>query len=415
LEHRAVVFAVVLLLSGAAGARANEVVRWNEVVTGAAEAAQIDPLTESRWFAILHLAIHDAVNAVEPRYASYRPHSVSGEGASVDAAIAAAAHETMVALFPKAEPAFAAALAESLVRVPDGEAKRRGVELGRTVARDLLAERADDGADRTVAYTAGTMPGEYRPTPPDLTPAFMTQWGGIRPFGLESAAQFRPAPPPAPGSAEAAAQIAVVRAVGGNGKTERSDEQTEIAKFWFENSTQGWNRIARVLARQRKLDTAQSARLLALVNAAMADGFIAGFEAKYYYKYWRPVTAIQAGGETEWLSHLWTPPVPDHPSTHTVLGAAAAAALADFFGTDLIEFATTSGAPYPGITRRFYGFSDAARENGASRVFAGIHFPDAVREGYRQGEQVGHFVCERLLRPVGSQPDEAMVAAAASH
>jgi membrane-associated phospholipid phosphatase len=395
--------AAAVLFSAPASAGAGEVLRWSALATGAAAAAKTDPLTESRWFAILHLAIHDALNVVEPRYETYRRHAADGAGASADAAVAAAAHEVLSTLMPAAAAGFDRELAASLARVSDGDGERRGVEVGRAIARALLAERSGDGADRVVARDAGTRPGQYRPTPPDLTPAFMAQWGAVTPFALERPEQFRPAPPPAPGSAAAAAELERVRRIGGVVAGERNEEQTEIAKYWFENSTQGWNRIARVVAEGRALDPWQSARLLALVHVAMADGFIAGFEAKYHYDYWRPVTAIRASVDAEWMPHLWTPPVPDHPSTHTVLGAAAAAALADFFGTDYVSFAMTSGGEYPGITRRFWSFSQAAREKGASRVFAGIHFPEAVREGYLQGERVGAFACERLLKPLADR------------
>jgi len=228
----------------------------------------------------------------------------------------------------------------------------------------------------------------------------MAQWGEIEPFVLRTPAQFRPAPPPAIDSARAKLDLEVVRTVGAATSATRTEEQSEISRFWYENSTQGWNRITRVVAEAQGLDLHESARLFALVNLAMADGFIAGFEAKYHYAYWRPATAIRTSGETEWLSDLVTPPVPDYPSTHTVLGAAAAQVLARFFETDFIAFRMTSGAPYAGITRRFFAFSDAARENGASRVLAGIHFPTAVAEGYRQGEAVGDYVFDHALEPL---------------
>jgi membrane-associated phospholipid phosphatase len=152
------------------------------------------------------------------------------------------------------------------------------------------------------------------------------------------------------------------------------------------------------------LNVWENARLFALVNPAMADGYIAGFECKYHYNYWRPVTAIRESGDTEWLSFLWTPPVPDYPSTHTVLGAAAATVMARFFNTDLICFSTTSGEPRPGITRQFWSFSEAARENGASRILCGIHFRTAVNSGYIQGEQIGEWVFEHALRPTKPGP-----------
>ena len=142
----------------------------------------------------------------------------------------------------------------------------------------------------------------------------------------------------------------------------RTAEQSEIGRYWYESSPQGWNRIAREVLAARQFDVWENARLFALLNLAMADGYIAGFDSKYYCNYWRPVTAIREGGDSEWLSYLPTPPVPDYPSTHTVEGAAAAAVMARFFNTDFISFSMTSGGAYPGITRKFWSFSEAARE-----------------------------------------------------
>jgi hypothetical protein len=211
---------------------------------------------------------------------------------------------------------------------------------------------------------------------------------------LKSPDQFARCRLPEVTSAQALADLEEVKAIGAEKSATRTEEQSEIARYWYESSPQGWNRIAREVAATQKLDIWESARLLALVNIAMADGFIGGFEAKYYYNYWRPATAIREAGDKEWINYLPTPPVPDYPSTHTVLGAAAAKVMERFFGTDYISFTMTSGAPYPGITRKFWSFSEAARENGASRVFAGIHFSTAVNAGYLQGSQMG-FVFER--------------------
>ena len=377
----------------------NEVLRWNAIVTDALAAAGTDPLTESRDLAIVQISVHDALNAIQARSETFSTSVGSGAGASAEAAVAQASHDALVALLPAAKPALDQELSRTLANVADKDARTRGVDLGRRVAAATLAARAKDGADKKVAFPPGTKPGEYRPTPPDETPAFMAQWGGIAPFALQSSSQFRPTPPPAPDSALAQREVAQVQSIGGKDSSVRTEEQREIARFWYENSGQGWNRIARTAAQAKGLDAWDSARLLALVNIAMADGFIAGFEAKYHYAFWRPATAIRAAGATEWLSYLPTPPVPDHPSTHTVLGAAAATVLTRFFETDFVAFESTSGAPYPGIVRKFWSFSEAARENGASRVLAGIHFPTAVRTGYLLGEEVGTWAFEHALRP----------------
>jgi hypothetical protein len=232
----------------------------------------------------------------------------------------------------------------------------------------------------------------------------MTHWGTLAPFVLRSAAQFRPLPPPAVGSAQARADVDEVRKIGARAGSLRNDEQSEIARFWYENVGQGWNRIARGVAAERGLDLWETARLFALLNAAIADGFIAAFEAKYHYAYWRPTTAIREAGEGVWLSYLDTPPVPDHPSAHAVTGAAAAAVLARCFENDFVSFTATSGEPYPGLVRHFWSFSEAARENGASRVLAGIHFPTAVRAGLEQGDKVGAWVFDNAVRPIAPTP-----------
>jgi hypothetical protein len=395
--------AMVLVAGAPVQARAEEVTRWNRIATDAMAAAQLDPLTESRMLAILHLAVHDTLNTIDPRHRTFGPVRTTIRGASTDAAVAAAAHAALTALLPARATTFDRELAVSLAAVANGAAKEAGITTGRTTAVAILTTREADGASRTIACEAGTRPGAYRPTPPDFTPALFSHWGTITPFALKDPAQFRPTPPPAPGSPQALAEIATVEHIGGSTSSARTAEQTEISKFWYENSTQGWNRIAHDLAVTRQLDSWRAARLLALVNVAMADGFIGGFEAKYYYHYWRPATAIRETTDPGWLSNLITPPVPDYPSTHTVLGAAAAAVLARFFETDYVAFTMTSGAPYGGITRRFWSFSEAAQENGASRVLAGIHFPAAVNAGYEQGDRIGAYVFDQILKPLAAR------------
>jgi membrane-associated phospholipid phosphatase len=194
-----------------------------------------------------------------------------------------------------------------------------------------------------------------------------------------------------------------VKAIGGITSAIRTPQQSETAQFWYEDSPLGWNRIANTAVRQRKLDLWSSARTFALVNFAMADGFIAGFEAKYRFRFWRPETAIRAAAEGDngiaaadaaWRPFLITPPVPDYPSTHTVLGWAAAEVLIAVFG-DRVEYAADS-LTLPGVTRHYKGFSAAAEENGQSRLYAGIHFSHAIRAGRRQGRSIGRAVAQAL-------------------
>jgi len=398
-QTMAIVGAALLASVAASKTSADEVTRWNQIATDASTVANTNPLRESAVFAILHVAIHDAVNAVESRYEPYLPRTSQAPGASVEVAIASAAHSTLAALLPESKVTFDAAMEETLRTVSDDSKKTTGLEVGRAAAAAILAARENDGENHTVQYTPGTKPGEYRPTPPDFKPAALTHWGSVKPFVLNSSAQFRCTEPPPVNSPLALADIEEVKAIGGSKSVTRTAEQSEIGRFWYESSPRGWNRIAREVAGTRQFDVWENARLFALVNLAMADGYIAGFETKYYYNYWRPVTAIRERGDSEWLSYLPTPPVPDYPSTHTVAGAAVATVMARFFNTDFISFSMTSGAPYPGITRKFWSFSEAARENGASRVLCGIHFSTAVNAGYIQGERIGDWVFENALRP----------------
>ena len=389
----------------------SETLHWNDVaLQTTTRVMPLDPVTESRILAIVHLAMHNAANAVQPRYRTYGPVPSASEDTSVDAAIASAAWTSLRQLMPANSAEFDAEF-ERRISARKAPANARGIEIGKAIATALLQQRAEDGSADVTSRADGVAPGEHRPTPPDFTPALLSHWGRVRPFALKSPQQFRPAPPPAIGSRQQRLDLEEVRLLGGVESTVRTHEQSEIACYWYEMSTRGWNRIARDVVATRKLDQWEQARLLALVHVAMADGFIGGFEAKYHYYHWRPATALRESGHPQWLSYLQTPPVPDYPSTHTVLGAAAAAVLARALGTDYVSFAMTCGGPYSNITRRYWSFSQAARENGASRVFAGLHFTSAVNAGYEQGDAIGTWVFENTLQPIASE--KPLVAAAA--
>src|SRR5262245_38041934 len=406
-------FATILSLALAGPpARADVVTDWNVIATNAIPVGGLNfpAIQGSRILAMTHAAIHDALNAIDRRYNPYALDRLAEPGASPEAAVAAAAHDVLVAQLPAQKTTLDAAYASSLAGIMDGAAKTRGVAIGQAAAAAILASRSADGSTAPMPYTPGTGPGIWQPTPPALLPAALPGWGQVTPFALASGGQFRPARPVFFDltSAEYAADYKEEKTIGDVNSTTRTAEQSEIARFWYEASPFGWNRVARNVLAKNSLDLWQSARLFALLNFAMADGFIAGFEAKYFYNFWRPVTAIRAGGTDDnpdtvadpaWSSFLVTPNIPDYPSTHSVLGAAAAEVLVRFFGADTISFTTTSGAPFPGITRSFTGFSQAAQENANSRVYAGIHFRSACRDGLIQGAQVGRYAYEHTLEP----------------
>jgi hypothetical protein len=418
-----------------ASAAVDPVSNWNTIAIQASFTAGQNGISQSRTLAIVHVAIHDAVNTIQQRYHRYAFTGEAPAGASLGAAIAAAARDATVgaiavgavpfpgfgtpALQTTAVSQVDAAYQSALAVIPDGGAKSNGIMVGQVAARAILTRRSTDRATTPVAYTPGTRPGDWQPTPnpvpadppgaADQLPALLPGWGQVTPFVLRRNIQFDPGDPPSLTGPRYAREYEEVKSVGHRNSTTRTAEQTSIARFWYEASPAGWSRIARTVAELRGLDSVDTARLLALLNVAMADGYIAGFQSKYTVNFWRPVTAIRAGdtdgndrtlADPAWSSFLNTPPVPDYTSTHSVLGGAAAEVLRRFFRSDNVAFTTTSGAPFAGTTRFYSSFSKAADENGASRIYAGIHFRSAVEDGIAHGRRIGAWAFTRALRPL---------------
>jgi len=424
--------------SGVTETRTNAVIVWNANAAEAALAACIapsdDPLHESRLYAMTHIAIHDALNAIDRRSRPYALRTEAKRGTSADAAVAAAAHDVMVRLLGQLPAPFTQACIDAgiasveahykvaLNGIPNGSAKTRGIDLGRAAAAAILQMRSADGSDTLLVdtgYPQGVDPGEYRFTPG--TPfAFAPGWGEVAPFALRDNSQFGPRGPYAVTSSRYTADFQEVKRLGGDGVTTpsaRTTEQTEVALFWVESSPHSWNRIARSVAVARGLDSWQSARLFGLLNMALADGYIATFATKYHFNFWRPVTAIQlaatdgnpnTNADPTWTPLRPTPPIPDYDSGHSVEGGAAAAVLRGFFGTDRVHFRACSFTLPAGATcndaspvyRRFSSFSQAAAENAQSRILVGFHFRKAVEVGTAHGDKVGDYTVDRVLRPV---------------
>lgn len=299
--------ALALVLSGAAQAgetgagpggpaRGNAVTHWNAVATTAFTPSQgTNPMAQSRTLAILHAAIHDAVNAIDPQFEPYTPGLTKAPGASVDAAVAAAAHDVLVRLLPEQAAMVQGAYDQALARIADGTAKNAGILTGQAAAAANIARRQGDGSDIAAqpVYEPRPHPGEYQFTPPfDL--AAQPSWGRVTPFIIDLEEHALEGPHRL-SSAAYALDYTYIKSIGERVSSTRTPEQSEIAEFWYEDSPPGWNRIANTAVRERRLDPSASARALALVNFAMADGFIAGFEAKYRFRFWRPETAIRAG------------------------------------------------------------------------------------------------------------------------
>ena len=399
---------------------------------GQASPSQGGPTRTSRAVAIESVAAYDAFNgATGQKYAPYAVRAVAPRGASAVAAVAAAAHDTLVDLYPQQRLTFDAELRTALRRVPDGPGEAAGVRYGRQVARTILRLRQGDGSGDSSAYVTASGPGHWRPDPANPGQKALTSWWGhVKPFAIASGSQFQPPPPPALGSTAYTAAFDEVKNLGGDGittPTERTAEQTQIGLFWgYDGPGLGtpprlYNQAVRTIALARGNTVAENARLFALVNIAMADAGIAAWDAKYTYDFWRPVTAIREAGtdnnaatvaDPTWTPlgapgdgavSNFTPPFPAYTSGHATFGAAIFRVLADFYGRDDISFTLTSdefnGVRRPLVSRSYSSFSQAAAENGQSRIYLGIHWSFDNTEGQAQGREVADYVFQHVLTP----------------
>ena len=361
----------------------------------------------SRILAIMHAAQHDAVNGADPQYEPYAA-TLSDPTADAEAAAAAAAHTVLLAFFPTNQAALDAQLATSLAGILAGAARTAGVALGRAVGQRLLNLRANDGFAVPDPFTPPPGPGVWEPTPPAFAPMVEPQFQNVRPFTLNDRTQFLPEPPPALSSAAYAEAFNEVKLIGQDTSAARTADQTHLAHFWAEPSPMGWSRLGTIVAAQQGYGLHRTARLLALLNMAMADGFIVGWYQKRYFAFWRPVTAIRkaesdgnaaTSPDPSWLPLRATPALPDYPSTHSLLGSAAAEVLRRFTGLDEVSLCMGSTTATPAGTQRCWtSVTQAELENAESRVLVGFHFRFACETGVKVGRKVGKFAIGHALR-----------------
>lgn len=393
------------------------ILEWNAIATQAmvAQAAArppgVPPYREARIYAMAFVAMHDSLNSIQRRFRPYVCNA-SAPGASPVAAVATAAHAVLVTQFPAQAAIFDNAYAAAMAEESESVRMQAGIALGQQCAEAILADRSDDGADDAqVPYVPGADPGDYQFTPPFDQTHFATDplWGSVKPFVLDSAAQFRSPPPYALESAAYAADFNEVKTRGAAAGSNRTTDESEVALFWRESSPLMWNRIARNIALERRYDAWELAYLFALLHLAEADAYIASFETKYRYNFWRPITAIRSAdldgnaatiADSTWTPfHPITPAMPDYNSGHSAAGGAARAVLSRFFGRDDIAFSVASTSS-PGTVRHYASLTQAADENGLSRILVGYHFRLAVSAGRMQGESVGNWIADHALLPL---------------
>lgn len=394
----------------------NPVLYWNDQVLNATRLARNPPPIASLHFATYHCAIFDAVNGITRTHQGWLVNEAAPAGASMDAAIASASFTVLNALWGQSSNPrnFQVALDRALAAIPDGNAKADGLAWGKKVAEAVLEERSKSGWNKPMEGVFSSQDqGMWRETPTGFRPPVTPHLAVTKPFAMTRPDQFRAPPPMAIGSKEYAEELAFVAKVGPRDGAERTEYQTLSTPFWSDDlgtstPTGHWYQIAHDLVRRNKLDTVATARLFALLGIAGADAGISCWDTKFHYRTWRPETALREMAKStnpllvvnpDFIPNMPAPAHPDYTSGHSTFTGAATRLLELWFGTDDIEFTTTSDG-LPGAVRSFKKLSDARREVGMSRIYGGIHTMSANLEGQKCGMQVAEWVFAHSLQPL---------------
>jgi hypothetical protein len=380
---------------------------WNQQATRSIVAAAGNPPPVAIiHMAIVHLAIYDAVVSITGQYTSYNPKLPRSQAASVDAAVAVAAHDTLAGLFPAQRTELDARLARSLERIPASRRKIMGAAVGARAASEMLAARANDGRFAAVPYLPGTLTGMWAPAPPGFV-GYVFPWiGSVRPFGIRLASQFRPAGPPAIESTRYAEDFDEVKRLGSRASTVRTAAQREIGLFWTEHTGSQTNRALSALAQARSLALGDKVRLFAMVWTTGADAIIGCWNAKSYYGFWRPTQAIRradddgnpaTSADAGWEPLLPTAPHPEYPSGHGCATGALVESIETFFGSTDVPLVMDSTVT--NTTRRFDRAGDALNEVIEARIYIGYHFRSSDVDGAALGRRTAHYVLERYFLP----------------
>jgi hypothetical protein len=396
-----------VLFAAAFAARADVVTDWNRIAIPIVTSYSLSA-PAYRELAMMHIAMYESINAFEPHYQPYRHKLEAPAGASKDAAAAVAAARILVRLHPDAAPKVDAELKQYLAPLADRPggpaALEAGAAFGEKVAALVLEMRANDGASAPDSYRPRTAPGIYVPTAPVAVP----HWGRVTPFTLKSAAQFRPAAPLDLKSQEWAANYNEVKQYGKESKV-RTPAQTETARLWLYTGPATYFPLATQLSAAKGLSVHENARLYALLAMATADAMIAVFDAKYYYEFWRPITAIRNGDrdgnpETEreatWEALGPTPMHPEYPCAHCIVSAAAGTVLQAFFGTGTVPEFSLSTPTAPGVVHKWTRIADYIQEPSNARIWAGIHYRFSTVVGADMGRKIGEQVVANYLKPL---------------
>ncbi len=372
----------------------NPVADWNQI---ALTTALTTPGTQI-YLTYVHLAIYDAVNAIDRRYQQYGPEFHGPRDASKKAAVISAAYQTLLNYFPAQAAALQAQYDAATAAIPESQAKTSGIVVGQIAAARIIALRTGDGRGASVPYTypISPEPGVWIPTPPAFAPPATPWVAHVVPFTMTSPSQFRPVNgPPDLGSREWAREYNEVKLLGAVNSGLRTPAQTEIGLFWTANPVATYFSAFGQLAVDHHLSLSRSARLLAMLSVAFTDGGIGCWDAKYHFGFWRPVTAISNGdidgnpdtiADPAWLPLAPTPPHPEFPAAHGCATGAIAKTIETFFGTPHVKFTVSSAATQ--TTHTYYNVGQLENEAFWARIYAGFHYRHSLDEGFKLGHQV---------------------------
>jgi hypothetical protein len=387
-------------------ASADVITDWDERAVAFIQPRMVPPAAY-RAMAIVHIAMFDAVNSIEPRYRAYYAQLPANRQTSKEAAAAAAAGAVLTKLVPEAASDIQAALQNYLSGLPENEAKSEGIKLGEAVAAKTLEARASDGSAAADAYRPVTTPGIYIPTALTVAP----QWPDLTPFAMTSPSQFRPKPPIALESEQWAKDYNEIKELGEKNSTKRSARQTEDARFWLLTGPLSTHPLHRQVAIGKEMSVTDSARFMAVITAAEADAMIAVMDAKYKYGLWRPITAIRNGdidgnAATEraatWQPIDNTPMHPEYPCAHCIVSSAVASAIEAMLGTAEIPEVAMTSPTAPGVTHRWTNLNAYADEVAAARIAAGFHYRFSTVVGQDMGRQIGIHTVNAIAQPLAT-------------
>ena len=368
--------------------------------------------------AMVHLAMYDAVNAIEGYpFSDYAVTPNVILPASAEAAAAAAAHDVLLALFPSQETDLNMKYAASLAGIPDdGAAKINGISVGQQCAAGILLLRADDGRDAVVPYAPGSGPGVWNPTPPAFLAVQAPEVAHVRPFTLNSPSQFRAEPPPNLSSETWVRDYNETKSLGRASGSTRTPEQTDLGRFVSDQPMLQWNRAWRGISVAQGMSLAENSRFFAMLTTASADALISCWDTKFFYNFWRPVTAIRAGdldgnpateSDPNWIGLVVTPNHPEYPAAHGCFSSASTGILKSFFGTDDYNFSmdsTVAGLTNP--VRHYTRFSQALEDMLDARIYGGMHYRNSTHKGAIIGKQVSRYVTTHFFRPTRHLNDQ---------